>query len=182
LNTVEPIRDSALVNEIEAYLKKTNYRNYLMFMCGIYTGLRIGDILRLKIRDVKGKRYINIREEKTNKEKRHFEINPELIKVIKEYTTDRDPDDYLIKSRVGYNKPIDRSTAYRILRDVGDIFEIDNIGTHTLRKTFGYHFYKQTKDIETLKEILNHSSSKVTFRYIGINQESINESIRKLKI
>ena len=182
MNTVEPIRDSALVNEIEAYLKKTNYRNYLMFMCGIYTGLRIGDILRLKIRDVKGKRYINIREEKTNKEKRHFEINPELIKVIKEYTTDRDPDDYLIKSRVGYNKPIDRSTAYRILRDVGDIFEIDNIGTHTLRKTFGYHFYKQTKDIETLKEILNHSSSKVTFRYIGINQESINESIRKLKI
>lgn len=182
MNTVEPIRDSALVNEIEAYLEKTNYRNYLMFMCGIYTGLRIGDILRLKIRDVKGKRYINIREEKTNKEKRHFEINPELIKVIKEYTTDRDPDDYLIKSRVGYNKPIDRSTAYRILRDVGDIFEIDNIGTHTLRKTFGYHFYKQTKDIETLKEILNHSSSKVTFRYIGINQESINESIRKLKI
>ncbi|MCJ2173246.1 hypothetical protein C7M22_00288 [Bacillus velezensis] len=47
---------------------------------------------------------------------------------------------------------------------------LDNIGTHTLRKTFGYHFYRQTKDVAMLQEIFNHSDQRTTLRYIGINR------------
>ena len=53
-----------------------------------------------------------------------------------------------------------------------------NIGTHSLRKTFGYHHYKQFKDIVILQKIFNHSSSDITLRYIGIDQDKIDESYR----
>ncbi|MFP3813497.1 tyrosine-type recombinase/integrase, partial [Bacillus sp. SIMBA_005] len=58
----------------------------------------------------------------------------------------------------------------------------DDIGTHTLRKTFGYHFYKQTKDVAMLQEIFNHSDQRTTLRYIGINQDAMNNAMKKFKI
>ena len=51
-----------------------------------------------------------------------------------------------------------------------------NIGAHTLRKTFGYHHYKKYNDIVLLQKIFNHSSPSVTLRYIGIEQDTIDES------
>lgn len=181
VNFVEPLRDPALVEDVANYLKNKNPRNYIMFILGIYTGLRISDILKLKIRDVQNKKYINIREKKTGKQKA-LEINPTLKKALNNYCQDKDPDDYLIKSRVNYNKPIHRSTAYKILNEAAQQFNIEAFGTHTLRKTFGYHFYKQTKDVVILQEIFNHSHPSVTLRYIGIKQETANEAIRKFKI
>ncbi|MFJ7183812.1 tyrosine-type recombinase/integrase [Lysinibacillus xylanilyticus] len=60
----------------------------------------------------------------------------------------------ICKSRQGSNRPIDRSTAYRILREAAEACRIQEIGTHTLRKTFGYHFYQQTQEVATLQELL----------------------------
>lgn len=181
MNLVEPIRDPNMVRDISNYLKDNSARNYIMFMTGIYSGLRISDILKLRIEDVRNKSYINLRETKTRKQ-RIFPINPILKKVLYDYIKNKDPDDYLIKSRQGYNKAISRVMAYNILRKAGEMFGLESIGTHTLRKTFGYHFYKQTGDIATLQQILNHSHPAITLRYIGINQESINNAINKFKI
>lgn len=182
MNFVQPIRDNNVVRDIGAYLRNNSERNYIMFLCGIYTGLRISDVLKLRVADVKDKNYLNIREKKTGKQKM-IEINPILKRELKHYLEGKeDPDEYLIKSREGYNKQLSRSMAYKILREAGDRFGLEAIGTHTLRKTFGYHFYKQTKDVVTLQQIFNHSHSSVTLRYIGINQETANMAIRKFKI
>ncbi|BDR82544.1 site-specific integrase [Clostridium tetani] len=178
---VEPIRDVNIIHDILGYLKKNNERNYILFLMGIYTGLRISDILQLKIRDVKGKDYINLKEKKTDKLKR-LEINPVLRKELQKYCEHKDPDDFLIKSRERYNKPISREMAYKILRDIGDKFNIPNLGTHSMRKTFGYLFYQQTKDVVMLQEIFNHSDPSITLHYIGVKQESINEAIRNFRI
>nr|WP_231690017.1 tyrosine-type recombinase/integrase [Cytobacillus solani] len=51
------------------------------------------------------------------------------------------------------------------------------MGTHTLRKTFGYHFYQKYKDVAVLQQIFNHSSPAVTMRYIGINQDIMDEAV-----
>jgi integrase len=59
---------------------------------------------------------------------------------------------------------------------------LDEIGTHTLRKTFGYHFYQQTKDVAMLQEIFNHSSPAITLKYIGVNQDSMDRAMTKFKI
>jgi integrase len=111
------------------------------------------------------------------------EINPVLKREFTRYIRqhDLDPDDYLFTSRQGVNTPIGRSMAYKVLRDIGETFNLDAIGTHTMRKTFGYHFYKQTGDVVTLMQIFNHSSQSMTMRYIGMTQESINNSMKKFK-
>ena len=70
MNTVEPIRDIDTVWDIADYLGETSERNRMMFLFGIYVGIRISDILKLKVRDVRDKTHIYIREKKTKKEKR----------------------------------------------------------------------------------------------------------------
>jgi integrase len=152
-----------------------------MFLLGIYTARRISDILKLRVRDVKNKTAIVIREQKTNKQI-SIEMNAILRKALDEYIEDKELNEYLIKSRQEKNKPIGRSMAYKILRDAADEFGLDSIGTHTMRKTFGYHFYKQTGDVVTLMKIFNHSHPSITLRYIGIEQEEINTAIRKFRI
>lgn len=180
MNTVEPIRDMDLVLDIADYLKARKERDHVLFMFGIYSGLRISDMLPLRVRDVRDKSYIYKREKKTKKERR-FPINDELKPILKAFISDKKDYEYLFKSRKGKNNPITRQQAYNILSDAGKAFGLEEIGTHTLRKTFGYHMYQQTHDIVTIKEILNHSDISVTFRYIGINQDMKDSTMKKLK-
>ena len=134
MNTVEPIRDKETVIDIAEYLKKESGRNYVMFLFGIYSGLRISDILKFRVRDVKNKNDIVLREKKTGKEKR-FPINRDLKKALDQYIIGKDDYEYLFKNP-HENKPITRQQAYNILSDAGKKFGIEKIGTHTLRKTF----------------------------------------------
>ena len=66
---VEPIRDKEQIKKVKQVLKQSNQRNYLLFVLGINSGLRISDILKLKVKDVKNKKYIEIKEQKTKKYK-----------------------------------------------------------------------------------------------------------------
>ena len=179
MNTVEPIRDINIVNDILDYLKEKNKRDYLLFAFGIYSGLRISDILKLRVRDVRNKQYIYMREKKTGKEKR-FIICKELKNIFQDYIKDKKDYEHLFESRKGLNKPITRQRAYVILRDVGELFGLEAVGTHTLRKTFGYFMYKQTKDILVVKEVLGHSDVAITRRYIGLTQEDKDKLMKGL--
>src|SRR5699024_2255096 len=85
--------------------------------------------------------------------------------------------EWLFPSRKG-DKPISTTQAYRQLNKAGDMVDIsEGIGTHTMRKTFGYWYYKQSKDIESLQQILKHSDIKITKRYIGITEDEINNTL-----
>ena len=179
MNTVEPIRDIEVVLDIADYLKERNRRDYVMFMFGIYSGLRICDILQFRVRDVRDKDHISRREKKTQKEKR-FPINRELKKILNEYIADKKDYEFLFKNPHEPNKAITRQQAYNILSQAAAAFGLESIGTHTLRKTFGYHMYQQTHDAVTIKEILNHSDISVTLRYIGINQDNKDKAIKGL--
>ena len=178
MNFVEPIRDKTTVQDIADYLKERNEKYYIMFLIGIYSGLRVSDILKLKIQDVKGKDEIKIREKKTGKEK-IFPVNAELKKPLTAYCEKHKDYEYVVPSARAVNKAISREYAYRVIHEAGEAFGLDNLGTHTMRKTFGYHFYLQTKDIVLLMRIFNHSDEKKTLRYIGIEQTTINEAMRK---
>ncbi len=80
MNYVEPIRDYDKLTDILEYLKRTNQRNYMMFLVGIYTALRISDILRLKVRDVKNRNNITLREKKTGKQSLFMKVAKETKK------------------------------------------------------------------------------------------------------
>src|SRR5574344_1850341 len=146
MNIVEPIRKKKDIRKIEKFLAKKNKRDLLMFTMGTNSGLRISDILALDIKDVKNKSHIEIVEKKTGKHKK-FPINSKLKDLINKFINE----------------------AYRYIG-------MDcKIGTHSLRKTFGYHHYQQFKDVVLLQKIFNHSSPSTTLRYIGIEQEEIDQ-------
>lgn len=177
MNTVQPIRDMEKIEQIKEYLFRTNERNYILFLLGISTGLRVQDILKLKVKDLKGS-HILMRENKTGKEKRLF-ILPSLKKELNRYLTGRDESHYVIKSRVGLNRPITRSMAHKILQQVAKEFNIKELGTHSMRKSFGYHFYQQTKDVALLQQIFNHKDQTTTLRYIGVSQDYMDNALRR---
>ncbi len=174
MTTVEPIRNRKTIQKLEHYLLATNFRNYVLFCFGINSGLRISDILNLNVIDVKNKNLVKLVEQKTGKHKT-FPLNAKLKSLIKDFTKNRDLDEPLFKTR--RKNRLDRVAAYRILNAACREMNIEeNIGTHTLRKTFGYHFYKQYKDVAMLQKIFNHSSPSVTLRYIGIEQDEVYKS------
>jgi len=175
MNTVQPITKPELIEAIKYFLKEKSERDHFLFVMGINVGLRINDMLPLKVRDVRDRNEITIRERKTRKEK-FIPINATLRKEIERYTKDMKPNDYLFPSRQldenNLSKPITRERAYQILQEVADYFSLERIGCHSMRKTFGYHLYERTKDIALLMYIFNHSTESITMRYIGKKQEN----------
>lgn len=185
MNFVQPIRDPEVVDGIKQYLKLRSLRNYLFFCFGIYSGLRVSDLLTLKVWMVKGT-HINITEQKTKKTKR-FLIHPSMRKDLDRYIENKSLDEYLFPSRQIKKKsrlrkqPIDRSTAYRMLNDAAREFNLSEIGTHTMRKTWGYHLYRQdSRNLALLMEMYNHSDQTITLRYIGMTQDMMDAAILKL--
>lgn len=91
--------------------------------------------------------------------------------------------DYLFKGRNGENKPISRVIAYMIINQACKKAHItDNVGTHTLRKTFGYHHYQTFHDVAILQYLLNHSSPSITLRYIGITQDNVEDTLKQFEL
>ncbi len=179
---VQPIRDKEAIEKVKNLLLNNGYRDYLLFVAGINTGLRISDLLRLRVKDIKNKTHIEIREGKTGKGKRFF-INPTLKSCFESFTQNTNPESYLFASRKGSNRPLTRVQAYRIINQAVKAAGIcDRIGTHTLRKTFGYWHYQTFKDVAVLQEIFNHSSPSVTLRYIGINADIIDKTIESFSL
>lgn len=177
---VQPIRDKKQLDNMKKILRASNLRDYCMFVLGINSGLRIQDLLDLEVMDVlDGKKVrdrISIREGKTNKMK-DFPIGENAKKAIKEYLDSRQhtPLEPLFPSRKG-KAAISRVQAWKIINDAARSIGItDNIGTHTLRKTFGYHAYQSGQDITLIQKLLNHSSPAVTLRYIGITQDQMDD-------
>lgn len=176
---VEPIKNIKDIQKIKQYLLgKENKRDYLLFVMGINVGLRAGDLLSLKICDVldngKVTDSVSIKEGKTKKA-RTFKINKSANEAIEMYlkTISYDINDYLFSSRKG-NKSLTVGSAHKIIKTFMRELKIKgNYGTHTLRKTFAYTAYTNGIPVETLQKVLNHSSSAVTLRYIGITQEVI---------
>jgi len=175
MNIVQPIRDKDDIDEIKSYLKNKSVRDYVLFVFGIHTGLRISDILELKVKDVKGT-HIRITEKKTGKPRRS-KIPASLKTILDDYIQNRNDEEYLFQSRKGNNQPIKRIQAYKILNRAAASIGMDEIGTHTMRKTFGYHLYKKTKDVAMLQKHFNHHSPSVTLRYIGIDQDWMDKAL-----
>lgn len=180
MNEVGAIKDKTQIEKIKSLLKSSP-RDYLLFVMGINTGLRISDLLNLTFKDVLddggvASDSIKVKEKKTGKTKTFF-VNEAVKTVLKECISDFqvEPTDYLFASRKGENQPISRIQAYRIINTACEAAKVKgSVGTHTLRKTFGYWAYKQGIDITLLMKIFNHSAQSIALRYIGIEQEDIN--------
>ncbi len=177
---VQPIRSLKQIETIKKLLKQQSLRDYCLFVLGINSGLRISDLLKLRISDVaekgKVKDRIRLRENKTNKLK-DFPISDNAKSAIREYLKSRQYSEneplFISRKNKGF---LLRQRAYKILNEVARSIGIkEKIGTHTLRKTFGYHAYNSGYDIAIIQKLFNHSSPSVTLRYIGITQDEMDD-------
>jgi len=175
--TTQPIRDRKKIDALLAYLKGRNYRDYMIAKIELNTARRISDIVNLKVSDLlnrngKLRECITFREQKTDKEAK-VAVNTPLQNAITQYISEKglNYSDYLFQSRKGYNMPLSKTQVHRIFQNAGDTLNIPDFGTHSLRKTWGYFCYKETRNIALIMEVYNHSSERETLRYIGITQD-----------
>lgn len=169
------------------FVGKKQYRNALMFVIGINVGLRASDLLELKwsqIFDEDGSiaNGITVKEDKTEKF-RTFYLNESCKTAIIEYYNGlkKKPakNEYVFSSRKG-DGHIEVRPAGLILKNAAKAVGIKyNVGTHSMRKTFGYWQLKAHKDdalfLCHLQEMFNHSSPQITLRYCGLAEEEMEQ-------
>ncbi|MCH6264166.1 tyrosine-type recombinase/integrase [Neobacillus citreus] len=172
---VEALRDVKQINAIKKYLKKYSERDYLLFVFGINTGLKITEMLEIRVNDVlendhTAKNFYQYSHLDTMKE---VYLNQKVKKALLHFvqTNQLDPEDYLFKSNKT-EKPITRQQAYRIIHQAAEAIGIEGkIGTNSMRKTFGYHAYRRGVAISLLQKHFNHSTPSETLKYLGISKE-----------
>jgi len=176
MNYTHPIRDLDDIRKLKLKLMEYNYMYYFLFVMGINTNLRISDLLRLCVKDVRDVSHIELNEKKTGKRKR-FKISPELELEITKYTHSMPADSFLFPSpHKGKNTSITRDTAFKVLNKAAKAIGLEqSVSPHSLRKSFAFHLYQKTKDVVLVMKLLNHSSPSVTLRYIGIEQEQLDD-------
>lgn len=180
--TTDPIRNKKHVRELAGYyLKRGSLRNYLLVVLGVYTALRISDLLRLTCGDVFDfdagvfRHHIEVVERKTGKAKM-IALNAKAIEALQIYFVAAKPyaGDYLFPSGKRKGTSIGRIQAWRIVKTAAiSIGLSQRIACHSLRKTFGYHAWKAGASAVLLMNIYNHTDFSVTQRYLGITQDEL---------
>lgn len=189
MNKVEPIRTKAKLDKIRYILSEQSNRNYMMFQLAIHIGMRISDLLELRVKDVRNKEYIYIVERKTSRRRKNkrnrYTIPKQIRKELESYITNEylEDNDYLFYTSNKYCPHLSRRQAYNIINSAAKKAGVTSaVGCHTLRKTFGYWHYKQFKDVAMLQKIFNHTTPEETLIYIGVTDEQISNTLNNFTI
>ena len=210
---LQPIRNLDVVFEVARKLRALETdqgkRMYMLWIVGINMGMRIGDIVDLRVGDLRGKTeytYLPHKQEHKNRSRKITIPIPDDVRQAVEERCQGKPDDaWLFPSRKThptrgekYPKPrkpeekakhreravnvgaISRQTARRDIKEIGRVCGLDmRIGCHTMRKTFGYHYYQETHDVAQLQEWFYHESPATTLVYIGISLDNFKDMVRR---
>ena len=174
---VFPFEKKDLTKIRKYFSKKEKYVILGLINIGVNVALRYSDLSELKFEDITYENTIKLFEEKTNK-KKEVKLNEYYHNLkIKNWKKG-----YIFKSlsRNILSKNIDRNLTIqsfnRYLKEAQRELKISyNIGSHSLRKTWGKFYYEKYKDIATVMKILNHSSIESTLRYIGIDRKRLHK-------
>lgn len=192
---VLPIKDENVLKEVQDTLLnnfKYGRRNYTIFQVGKATLLRVSDVLHLRYDDVYSqdgsiKHNAYIHDKKTGKANTLFlePVKEDLQDYYDWLKSNKIESEWLFpslqKQHVGTDTPIQERQFYRIMQHVGELLGINYLGTHTMRKTGAYRVYTQTgNDIALVMSLLNHSSQAMTLKYLGIDQETKEQKLKKV--
>ena len=183
---VQAVKDLDKVKLI-SYLLEKRYSKQMsdIWNIGLNLALRISDLLSIKFSDIHDDRLL-IHESKTGK-LANIQLNQKALTTIKQIQIEHPHHLYLFQSYRNQQslnkapKPLSRRAVSEAFAMIGQEVNI-SLGTHSMRKTRGYHLYKNTKDIARVMKMLRHSSEGVTLRYIGITQDDVDKDFVELEI
>ena len=177
----------SLISRLE---RDEEYKFCLLIACGVFTGLRISDLLKLRFNHFENTEILNIQEQKTKKTRR-IKINSdlkELLKRVKEKMGVKDSSQYIFLNRYG-TKPIDRSYVNVRLKEIMRKYDISvesNVSSHMFRKTLGNRVLRlnnySNESVILLMEMYSHSSPAITRRYLGLREREILDVYDSLKL
>jgi site-specific recombinase XerD len=180
---VEPFKDLKQINAIKKYLKKNSSRDFLLFVLGINTGLKMNEMLEMKVKDVL--------DEEGNVKTFYYEpscesdqigaiyLNTKVRVALEDYFSHSDlsVDHYIFLSTKTKNA-ISRQQAHRIIHDAVNSLGIKGkFGAGSMRKTFGYHAYKKGVSISIIQKYFHHATPSETYKYLGITKEEMTTTI-----
>lgn len=195
----EPIESEKQLFRLLDYLEENDTLVYVLTYIMLYTGFRIGDVIDLTVREIKGDTLV-IEEKKTRylkrlnkkdirngkkrprqpKEPREIELHPDLKRLLKDYTYGKQNSEYLFPSPRDRNKPISYSQVNRRLKEAGCNVGIYDISTHTLRKTSISMVYEKDNDLAEAQNYAGHVSPTETAKYLGLTKKLRQRSVRKM--
>ena len=177
----------SLISKLE---RDGEYKFCLLISVGVFTGLRVSDLLQLKFKQFIGTEFLNIIEKKTKKDRR-IKINSDLkyiVERIKLKMNIADDDQFIFLNKYG-TKPIDKSYVNVKLKELFKKYDINlegNVSSHLFRKTLGNRALKlnnySNESIILLMELFNHSSPITTKRYLGVRNSEIESIYDSLKL
>ena len=185
---VLPIKDSNVLTKVQRCLQedfKAGVRNYTIFQVGKATLLRVSDILKLTRTDVFDEQG-NVRQNaflhdrKTGKANRLYlkPVTGDLLAYQNWLQQENLVSPWLFLSIQHPEKHITEKQFYKIMAKVGNLLDLDYLGTHTMRKTGAYRVYMQSNyNIGLVMHLLNHSSEAMTLAYLGLDQASTEEML-----
>lgn len=192
--TTSPITDGAMIRKwLDIARDHDEHRTrggpewYLLLVLGFNTGLRISDLVKLKVGQVRGREDFVVLEGKTQKE-RTVHLKWAARKKLDELLKDRKPEEFVLPSRqrafgTGIIRPISTQRALDIIKIIAERAEYEgHPGCHTMRKTFAWSVYDASgENLALLQKTLNHSSQASTMHYIGLDQKDVNDAINKMR-
>jgi integrase len=195
MNYVEPIRDRKKIAQIKNQLRgEKRFRDLFLFVVGINSALRISDLLQLRTshfldEQERIRRCFWIKEQKRGK-RQEVVINDSIRTILEEYLAAypqvaKDPDNFIFFSSKGedYSHPIKRGQAWKLIASIcREVGLSGNFGTHSLRKTWGYHARLSGVDLALIMHKLNHESIAYTRRYLGITDDELQAVVERLNL
>ena len=170
----------SLIGKLE---RDGEYKFCLLFTIGVFTGLRISDLLKLRFNQFENSEILTIQEQKTKKTRR-IKINAdlkEIVERIKRRMVVADTDQYIFVNRYG-TKPIDKSYVNVKLKELLKQYDIvleGNASSHLFRKTLGNRVLRlnnySNESVILLMELFGHSSPSITKKYLGIREKEIHD-------
>jgi site-specific recombinase XerD len=179
---VYPIKEDLILENMKSEMvKNENFKIHFLFVLGINTGFRLSDLLRLTFEDLRNEEYISLKEKKTSKN-RKVKINSDVKNSFAAYDNGENGLLFTSESNRNRGKALSRQYITGELKFYAELAGFTrNVGSHTMRKTFGYKVY-QKFGLALTQKLLNHSNSSDTLRYIGIDEEQLDEAVESICI
>jgi len=177
----------SLISKLE---RDGEYKFCLLITIGVFSGLRIGDLLQLRFSQFENADILTIQEQKTKKTRR-IKINPDLKQIIervKSRMVGADTNQYIFVNKYG-TKPIDKSYVNVKLKELLKQYNIvleGNASSHLFRKTLGNRVLRlnnySNESVILLMELFGHSSPSITKKYLGIREREIHDVYDSLRL